>query len=198
MSVVRPLKTAGTRRYSDEVAAGEPWVKDTELDADLDTIYAATNAPLVIPDGAVGTAQLADRSATMAKLGIMRTVRRGGATVLARATLPTTLTAVLDIPFTSNAGGVCFFTGTLQLELDGTPAKAAVAEIDIRLDGVSGGLASSPFTATGTAFTVPVPLFAAFRPVAGAHTVQVLVRSAGDAGTVVSVLPCGAEVQELE
>jgi hypothetical protein len=196
MSVVRPLKTAGTRRYSDEVAAGEPWVKDTELDADLDTIYAAANAP--IADGAVGTAQLADRSATMAKLGITRTVRRGGATVLARAALPTTLTAVLDIPFTSNAGGVCFFTGTLQLELDGTPSKSAVAEIDIRLDGVSGGLASSPFTATGTAFTVPIPLFAAFRPAAGPHTVQVLVRSAGDAGTVVSVLPCGADVQELE
>jgi hypothetical protein len=199
MSVVRPLKTAGTRRYGDEVAAGEPWIKDTELDGDLDTIYAAMNAsPAAIPDGAVTTPKLADLSATMAKLGVARTRRRGNMTVDARAVLPTTLTPVLTIPFTSAAGGLCFFTGTLQLEFDGTAQKAAVSEIEVKLDGVSYGIGSSPFTATGTPFVVPVPLFTVFRPAAGPHTLEVLARSAGEAGTQVSVLPSGANVEELE
>jgi hypothetical protein len=196
MSVVRPLKTAGTRRYSDEVAAGEPWVKDTELDADLDTIYAAANAP--IADGAVGTAQLADASATMAKLGVTRGVLRATATVDARAQLSTTLAAVLTLPFPSAAAGLCFLTGMLQLEFDGTPQAAAIAEIDITLDGVSYGTVSTPFTATGAAFIVPLPTFRVFRPTAGSHTVEILARSAGDPGTQVSVLPSAVSVTELE
>jgi hypothetical protein len=196
MSVVRPLKTAGTRRYSEEVAAGEPWVKDTELDADLDTIYAAANAPVVIADGAIATAQLADRSATMAKLGVTRGVLRATATIDARAPLSTTLAAVLTLPFTSAAGGLCFLNGMMQLEFDGTPQAAAIAEIEITLDGVSSGTVSTPFLATGAAFTVPLPTFRAFRPTAGSHTVVILARSAP--GTQVSVLPSAVSVTELE
>lgn len=63
-TIQRPIKTYGTRRYVDEVAlapSNEDPVLANEVDADLDTVYAAWNAgadTVNIKDGAVTRAKL--------------------------------------------------------------------------------------------------------------------------------------------
>jgi hypothetical protein len=44
MAVVRPIKSAGGHSYVEEKALGDPKIQAAEIDADLDTIYAAVNA----------------------------------------------------------------------------------------------------------------------------------------------------------
>jgi hypothetical protein len=61
MAVTRPLKEGSVTTYQQKVAAGFPDILASEVDADLDTIYAAWN-------GGVGTANLIDGSVTTAKL----------------------------------------------------------------------------------------------------------------------------------
>ena len=57
----RPLKEGSVTTYQAKVAAGFPDILASEMDADLDTIYAAWN-------GGVGTANLGNGSVTYAKL----------------------------------------------------------------------------------------------------------------------------------
>jgi hypothetical protein len=61
MAVTRPLKEGSVTTYQAKVAAGFPDILASEMDADLDTIYAAWN-------GGVGTANLVDGSVTTPKL----------------------------------------------------------------------------------------------------------------------------------
>jgi len=61
MAVTRPLKEGSVTTYQAKVAAGFPDILASEVDADLDTIYAAWN-------GNVGTANLVDGAVTYAKL----------------------------------------------------------------------------------------------------------------------------------
>ena len=57
----RPLKEGSVTTYQAKVAAGFPDILASEMDADLDTIYAAWN-------GGVNTANLVNGSVTYAKL----------------------------------------------------------------------------------------------------------------------------------
>jgi len=52
--VVRPIKSAGGRTYAEEKALGDPKIQADEVDADLDTIYAAVNAIPAGPPGPQG------------------------------------------------------------------------------------------------------------------------------------------------
>jgi hypothetical protein len=61
MATQRPLKEGSVRTYQEKVALGFPDILASEMDADLDTIYAAWN-------GNVGTANLIDGSVTTPKL----------------------------------------------------------------------------------------------------------------------------------
>jgi hypothetical protein len=61
MAVTRPLKEGSVTTYQQKVALGFPDILASEMDADLDTIYAAWN-------GGVNTANLVDGSVTFAKL----------------------------------------------------------------------------------------------------------------------------------
>jgi hypothetical protein len=61
MATQRPLKEGSVRTYQEKVALGFPDILASEMDADLDTIYAAWN-------GGVATANLNDASVTEAKL----------------------------------------------------------------------------------------------------------------------------------
>jgi hypothetical protein len=69
-TIIRPAKTAGTRRYSDEVEAGADIILATEVDADVDLLYATINAldGANLEPGAVGTDELADLAVTTPKL----------------------------------------------------------------------------------------------------------------------------------
>src|SRR5215467_6780976 len=65
-TIQRPVKTYGTRTYAGEVAAApgnEDPILATEVDADLDTMYAAWN-------GGADTVNLKDGSVTEAKLAV--------------------------------------------------------------------------------------------------------------------------------
>jgi hypothetical protein len=61
MAVTRPLKEGSVTTYQQKVAAGFPDILASEMDADLDTIYAAWN-------GGVATANIIDGAVTEAKL----------------------------------------------------------------------------------------------------------------------------------
>jgi hypothetical protein len=71
MAVTRPLKEGSTTTYQAKVAAGFPDILASEVDADLDTIYAAWNGNVGtanLIDGAVTTAKLADSAVTSVKI----------------------------------------------------------------------------------------------------------------------------------
>jgi hypothetical protein len=57
MATQRPLKEGSVRTYQEKVALGFPDILASEMDADLDTIYAAWNGGP--PDGSVTSAKLA-------------------------------------------------------------------------------------------------------------------------------------------
>jgi hypothetical protein len=61
MAVTRPLKEGSVTTYQQKVALGFPDILASEMDADLDTIYAAWN-------GNIDTANLVDGAVTTAKL----------------------------------------------------------------------------------------------------------------------------------
>jgi hypothetical protein len=54
MAVARPIKSAGGHSYVEEKALGDPAIQAAEVDADLDTIYAAVNAIPAGPPGPAG------------------------------------------------------------------------------------------------------------------------------------------------
>jgi hypothetical protein len=63
MAVTRPLKEGSVTTYQQKVAAGFPDILASEMDADLDTIYAAWNGGVAtanVNDGAITGAKLAD------------------------------------------------------------------------------------------------------------------------------------------
>jgi hypothetical protein len=76
MAVTRPLKEGSVTTYQQKVAAGFPDILASEMDADLDTIYAAWNGGIAdgsvtsakLAAGAVGTRELADGGITGPKL----------------------------------------------------------------------------------------------------------------------------------
>lgn len=71
MATQRPLKEGNVRTYQEKVALGFPDILASEMDADLDTIYAAWNGNIGtanLIDGSVTTPKLADGNVTTAKL----------------------------------------------------------------------------------------------------------------------------------
>jgi hypothetical protein len=78
MAVTRPLKEGSVTTYQQKVALGFPDILASEVDADLDTIYAAWNGgiadgsvtPAKLAAGAVGTRELADNGITAPKLTV--------------------------------------------------------------------------------------------------------------------------------
>jgi len=71
----RPLKAGGTRKYADEYSLGNQFAQDTELDADIDTIYNAWNNDVPpalqgnpLPDGSVTNQKIADGAVNDVKI----------------------------------------------------------------------------------------------------------------------------------
>jgi hypothetical protein len=91
MATQRPLKEGSVRTYQEKVALGFPDILASEVDADLDTIYAAWN------DG-VATANLNDASVTEAKLAPDAHLWTAASGVLTpvNATMPPTLRVAGD------------------------------------------------------------------------------------------------------
>jgi hypothetical protein len=96
MAVTRPLKEGSVTTYQQKVALGFPDILASEMDADLDTIYAAWN-------GNVGTANLVDGSVTYAKLAPDAQLWRDTGTALTPGT--NFATRILTVPGDGTNGG---------------------------------------------------------------------------------------------
>jgi hypothetical protein len=73
MAVTRPPKEGSVTTYQQKVALGFPDILASEMDADLDTIYAAWNGNVGtanLVDGSVTTAKLADGSVALGKIAV--------------------------------------------------------------------------------------------------------------------------------
>ena len=160
MAVTRPLKEGSVTTYQAKVAAGFPDILASEMDADLDTIYAAWNGgpptnsigSLQIIDGSVGTLELADGAVTTAKLAagaaagnfvgardfIYHEFGRNSAVAFTAFTEPKTLAQALLV------GQVC------RITLGGSVAVG------------SGGLLLALSTTGGTTLATPVPSLGTF------------------------------------
>jgi hypothetical protein len=115
MAVTRPLKEGSVTTYQAKVAAGFPDILASEMDADLDTIYAAWN-------GGVGTANLGDGSVTAAKLAPdAQFWSLSGATLV-----PTDATRTVTIAPTADNNPLIFGRGTIKGRLVRHPAANAV------------------------------------------------------------------------
>jgi hypothetical protein len=113
MALTRPLKEGSVPTYQQKVALGFPDILASEMDADLDTIYAAWNGNIGtanLIDGAVTTAKIGNGQVTTAKLAVGATL----ATAVSSANFPaswglsTTYNAyvtVLTLPALVTRGG---------------------------------------------------------------------------------------------
>jgi len=99
MAILRPLKEGNVRTYQEKVGLGYLDILAAEMDADLDTIYAAWNGRVGtgdLQDGAVTTPKLADGAVTAPKLadGAVTTPKLGSLAVtgstIANATIDRT------------------------------------------------------------------------------------------------------------
>ncbi len=105
MATQRPLKEGSVRTYQEKVALGFPDILASEMDADLDTIYAAWN-------GNVGTANLVDGSVTYAKLAPDAQLWRDTGTLL----LPGTNFATRPIAIVGGTGGATAILGSATVK----------------------------------------------------------------------------------
>ncbi len=117
MAVTRPLKEGSVTTYQQKVALGFPDILASEMDADLDTIYAAWN-------GNVGTANLIDGSVTFAKLAPDAQLWRDTGTALTPGTNFATrkLTLPGDASFASAIFGSTTVKGRLTSQVSGANA----------------------------------------------------------------------------
>jgi hypothetical protein len=72
-TIQRPTKEGSVRTYQEKVGLGYVDILASEMDADLDTIYAAWNGgadAINIKDGSITTAKLADIAVTAPKLAV--------------------------------------------------------------------------------------------------------------------------------
>jgi len=106
MAVTRPLKEGSVTTYQAKVAAGFPDILASEVDADLDTIYAAWN-------GNVGTANLVDGSVTYAKLAPDAQLWRDTGTTLVPGTGFATRPVAVPGP-AGGAAGAVLGSGTIK------------------------------------------------------------------------------------
>lgn len=131
MAVTRPLKEGSVTTYQQKVALGFPDILASEMDADLDTIYAAWN-------GNVGTANLVDGSVTYAKLAPDAQLWRDTGTAL----VPGTNFATRPITVTGGSNPVIFGTRTAKGHLIANPSNDTL-----------GWTANAMLNAAGTAWT---------------------------------------------
>jgi hypothetical protein len=134
MAVTRPLKEGSVTTYQQKVAAGFPDILASEMDADLDTIYAAWNGGVAtanLIDGAVTTVKLADGSVALGKIavGAVRGTPSSGGT--AREIVKASIWGGDDLIDLSLSGGKLAVGATiaapLQVEVSGAPTATGTA-----------------------------------------------------------------------
>ena len=171
MAVTRPLKEGSVTTYQAKVAAGFPDILASEMDADLDTIYAAWNGGVGtanIIDGAVTTAKLANLAVTVPKIAVGSAVRAWSfAAVRTSLAITTTATDIVTLPSLTTSGGIVLLIAQLGAWLNpGNQAAVGVYFTWVR-DG--GNFATINTSGGGTP---PQPLPAVVwveQPAAGAH-----------------------------
>jgi hypothetical protein len=120
MAVTRPLKEGSVTTYQQKVAAGFPDILASEMDADLDTIYAAWN-------GNVGTANLVDGSVTYAKLAPDAQLWRDTGTTLVPGT--SFATRIVAVPGDTTGATVLLGNATAKGRVQGlttTPGTVGI------------------------------------------------------------------------
>jgi hypothetical protein len=97
-TIQRPTKEGSVRTYQEKVGLGFVDILASEMDADLDTIYAAWNGgvdSVTLKDGAVTTPKIVDLNVTTAKLADL------GVTTLKLAALGVTTAKLADLNVTT-------------------------------------------------------------------------------------------------
>jgi hypothetical protein len=143
--VQRPLKTFGTRRYTDEVASGGTLttvMKAPEVDGDLDTVIVALNA-LDAANLTVGTpvARMAANAVSTAKLAADSALHARVAVESAPGTIGTNGKVMVELTWTSR-GGTAVILATCSGDITGEQN----AELFTRL--LLDGTAGHPFNGT--------------------------------------------------
>src|SRR4029453_1459840 len=131
-TIQRPTKEGSVRTYQEKMALGFVDILASEMDADLDTIYAAWN-------GGADTINIKDGAVTYAKLAADAKLWTDTGTALA----PTAATRRLSIPGATDAtdqSALIFGTRTAKARLVSLPALdwAGIA-LNQRYDGSPGG-----------------------------------------------------------
>jgi len=147
MAVTRPIKSAGGRTYVEEKSLGDPKIQAAEIDADLDTIYAAVNASGDVPAGGAAGQVLAKATDTdfvtvwetpywqplpgHVQRGVARAGTAGVLTAMdATPAVEAGYSIALVNPANPAAGQAVFFgdpTTGKQTAIVGTPASVAVS-----------------------------------------------------------------------
>jgi hypothetical protein len=117
MAVTRPLKEGSVTTYQQKVALGFPDILASEMDADLDTIYAAWN-------GNVGTANLVDGSVTYAKLAPDAQLWRDTGTALTPGT--SVATRVVNVPGSGSGAQALLASGEIVAQYPALASKAHI------------------------------------------------------------------------
>jgi hypothetical protein len=123
MAVTRPLKEGSVTTYQQKVALGFPDILASEMDADLDTIYAAWN-------GGVATANLVDGSVTFAKLAPDAQLWRDTGTTLVPGT--SFATRIVAVPGGASFATVLMGTASVKGRVQTSNANGAIGLLSNR------------------------------------------------------------------
>jgi hypothetical protein len=215
-TIQRPTKEGSVRTYQEKVGLGFVDILASEMDADLDTIYAAWNGgvdSVTLKDGAVTTPKLVDGAVTTPKLvdGAVTTLKLAnppngvstaklniGAAVATRTSvnlasavnLTDTMSTLITLGSVTLRGGIVLFLMPLSGQLELTPAGSTGATLEIAVDSTT--VQSIFYTAYGgAAIWVPVNynFSAMWTASAGAHTI--LLRGKRTSGTATWQLSAG-------
>jgi hypothetical protein len=191
----RPLKEGSVRTYQAKVGLGFLDILAAEVDADLDTIYAAWNGGLAdgsvtgakLATGAVGTRELSDLGVTNPKLAVGAAVHTVAEHVITGPLqLTGTLTPLLACNNLSLRGGPILLSATMHLRWDVLAAGSASPRVYLRQDGAVLQQWIADITATSAMVGGLLPLTMTFsrvlQGVAGTHSFDV----AGSNGNLTS------------
>src|SRR5262245_44854369 len=118
-AIQRPVKEGSVRTYQEKVGLGFLDILASEMDGDLDTVYAAWNGgvdSVTLKDGAVTTPKLVDLNVTTAKLADLAItpakIAKGGslfgpggtAADTSNLTIPAAVTFIKELSITVDAG----------------------------------------------------------------------------------------------
>jgi hypothetical protein len=182
-TIQRPTKEGSVRTYQEKVGLGYIDILASEMDADLDTIYAAWNGgvdSVTLKDGAVTTPKLVDAAVTLPKLVPGVAVSAVPAQVVSTDIQMTSGTpaTILTISLSSYRGG------TVLVSMDGTGVvnlpntTTTQLGLYLLLDGVSARTFLLESTASAGMTGAWLPLAASFSVAfggvtAGNHTISV-------------------------